>query len=150
MSLDLNVQTLYWWHVKNTVHSYPRVNWCLTLYWHFYVKSMSFLVKYKWNFIRQRIAVFRKKSQPWAIICRYLFTTYPCCAMDCCLVVPSHYLNWYWHINNQVMWHSLQGNRVFKSSSIIYRNILVKIHITVNTSLSRMNYYSCTLTWCSR
>ena len=79
-----------------------------------------------------------------------IFTTYHCCAMGCCLVVPSHYLNRYWHINNQVMWHSLQDSRVFKSSSIIYRNMLVKIHVTVNASLSRMNYYSCTLTWCPR
>ena len=106
MSLGLNVQTHF---IGDINRSYPRVNWCLTLWWHFYVKSMSFLVKYKWNFIRQRIAVFRKKSQPWAIICRYLFMTYHCCAMDYCLVVPSHCLNWYNQQSSLVTFTSRQS-----------------------------------------
>ena len=28
----------------------------------------------------------------------------------CCLTVPSHYINQYWFIINEVLWHSLEGN----------------------------------------
>ena len=30
--------------------------------------------------------------------------------MACCLKAPSHYLNQYWLINSEVLWHSPEGN----------------------------------------
>ena len=140
-----SANTLYWWHIvilestgvspcSDTLTWNPRLSWWNT---NEILSGRGLLFSGKkstlGNNIYADIYLQHTIAVQWVVVWWYQAT-----------------LNRYWHINNQVMWHSLQDNRVFKSSNIIYRNILVKIHVTVNASLSRMNYYSCTLTWCPR
>ena len=47
---------------------------------------------------------------PWDAIWRHGSGSTLVQVMACCLKAPSHYLNQYWLINSEVLWHSPEGN----------------------------------------
>ena len=40
--------------------------------------------------------------------------------MTCCLMAPSHYLNWYWLLISEVLWHFSESNFTVSAQVTIY------------------------------
>ena len=71
--------------------------------------------------------------------------------MACCLIAPTHYLNWYRLIMNKVAWHSLAGNNPWNAQGIVkkevienytyaFRAIYIFFFIIIKTYLTRMTH----------